>query len=333
MLAALVVSAPVVAGAQPHRGRPGRPGAIQPFSPQVEATLRQCEALFDRSRFAEAVTAIDALPPRARALPRVRALRAASRIGALVPAVEPDGWRALPPATQRELSALEPALSAATEDPRASLSLGRLHLLRARLDDARAALERSTRLRPEDPVAWNDLAMVLVTQHHLPEAERALVEATRRAPSDPEPFDNLGAVRLAQGRARESLEAFERAVEIDPRSPRFLSDLGSAQLSAGRIPEAVGTLQRAVALDPSSSVVAANLGYALSLANRSDEAVRVLTHATELDPRNLTALNNLGLVHLRRGERALARRCFERALTADATDPRARANLDAMGAD
>lgn len=329
----LGIVVPQGAWAQPSRRRPPSAASVHPFSTPVEA-VAAARALLRDGRPSDAVALLDRQRPAWRRAPALVAARAIARFQLLAPPLEPASARSLSPAAQRELAALEPALTrhgnSRPDDAAALLTLGRLRMVLGSLDPAASAFEAAGAADPRDPAAWNDLAMVLVALHRLPEADRALTRATERSGRDPEPWDNLGAVRLARGDARAAVEAFQRACELGPGTARYRSDLGAAQLAAGSPRDAIASFEAAAAASPGDPVVLGNLGYALSLTDRLDEAVATLRRAAAMPGRTATIEDNLGLVLLRRGDRAGAREAFQRAVALAPDDPRARAHLASL---
>lgn len=320
--------------AQPSRGRLQPAASVHPFSTPVEA-VAAARALLRESRPDAAVALLDRQRLAWRRSPELAATRAIARFQLLAPSLEPSSSRALGPAAQRELAAMEPVLTrhgnTRPDDALSALTLGRLRMVLGSLDAAASAFEAAGQADPRDPTPWNDRAMVLVALHRLPEAERSLTLATERSGRDPEPWNNLGAVRLARGDARSSVEAFQRACELSPTTARFRSDLGAAQLAAGAPRDAVASFEAAAAAAPDDPVVLGNLGYALSLSDRPAEALATLRRAAAMPGRTATIEDNLGLVLLRQGDRSGARAAFERAVALAPNDPRARAHLASMG--
>ncbi len=321
--------------AQPSRGRVPPGASVHPFSTVVEA-IAAARGLLRDGRPAAAVTLLDRQRPAWRRTPDLLATRGLARFQLLAPALEPASARALSPAAQRELAALEPTLtrygSSHPDDALAALTLGRLRMVLGTLETAASAFEAAGRADPRDPTPWNDRAMVLVAMHQLPEAERSLLRATERSGLDPEPWDNLGAVRLARGDARSAVDAFRRACELAPTTARYRSDLGAAQLASGSPRDAIASFEAAAAASPGDPVVLGNLGYALSLGDRLDAALATLRRAAALPGHSASIEDNLGLVLLRQGDRAGAREAFQRAVALSPNDARARTHLDSLNA-
>ncbi|HWZ91636.1 MAG TPA: tetratricopeptide repeat protein, partial [Polyangiaceae bacterium] len=86
-------------------------------------------------------------------------------------------------------------------------------------------------------------------------------------------------------------------------------------------------LDRAVALAPDRATFVSNLSYAYFLAGRLDDAIATATKASVLDPKLGSAWINLGTALAKKGDFAGADRAYQRALSIDPSDPRAKASL------
>jgi len=82
-----------------------------------------------------------------------------------------------------------------------------------------------------------------------------------------------------------------------------------------------------VALAPDRATYVSNLSYAYFLAGQLELSISTATKATKLDPKLGSAWINLGTALAKKGDLAAAERAYQRALTLDPSDPRAKANL------
>jgi len=88
-----------------------------------------------------------------------------------------------------------------------------------KLADARADLDRATRLDPQAPVGWLLRATLARREHDLPAAERAILEAGHHAPGDPDIGLEAGNIAAAQGRTALAHRAWHAVVTGAPGSP------------------------------------------------------------------------------------------------------------------
>jgi Flp pilus assembly protein TadD len=86
-------------------------------------------------------------------------------------------------------------------------------------------------------------------------------------------------------------------------------------------------LDRAVTLAPERATYVSNLSYAYFLTGQLDLAIATATKASKLDPKLGSAWINLGTALAKKGDFSAAERAYQRALSLDPSDPRAKANL------
>lgn len=142
-------------------------------------------------------------------------------------------------AVGRIVAAIEQALAVDPDLAEAHASLGNVHWLSWRFEDAERALRRALTLDPNYATAhlW------------------------------------LGRVLQADGRVDEALVELQRAVELDPLSSRTLDNYSNCLLLADRLSEGLAMAERAVALQPDNVQAQARRTTALADLGRSDEAV------------------------------------------------------------
>ncbi len=216
------------------------------------AQLRQCEALLELGRAAEALARIAVLAARDPSNPYIHTLMAQALLAVGAP--------------ERGAEAARRAISLAphNEWPHrlASIALARLGKRDLALAEARSAV----RLAPHNWMCLVWLAAVAVDRRSTRgEAESAASAALRLAPGEAEVQRIAGTVAMAAGRRDEAQVHFHRALSIDPQSSATLNELGRLALG-GRGPRggtklanAANTFADAVRTDPRATASRHNL--------------------------------------------------------------------------
>jgi TolB-like protein/Tfp pilus assembly protein PilF len=143
------------------------------------------------------------------------------------------------PAVARIVAAIEQALALEPDLAEAHASLGNIHWLSWRFEDAERALRRALTLDPNCATAhlW------------------------------------LGRVLQGDGRVDEALVELQRAVALDPLSSRTLDNYSNCLLLADRLTEGLAAAERAMALQPDNIQAQARRATALADLGRTEEAV------------------------------------------------------------
>lgn len=144
-------------------------------------------------------------------------------------------------------------------------------------------------------------------------AKSELPTLLKRAPDEPRVWILAGETALRSGDAKKSLEYFEKAISLDPSNPAPRTRIGQVRLSTGDTERALQDLRSSAAADPShfdADVSLINYHLGKREIGKAQAAVDVLQKKQLKNP--LTH-NLAGLVLLAKGDRAGARRAFERA--------------------
>ncbi len=141
------------------------------------------------------------------------------------------------------------------------------------------------------------------------EAERLAADALRSAPDDPLLAQALGHALMAQGRAAEAIEPLQRAARRSGDAT-LETLLARALAAAGRRDEAIDQLRRTTARRAAFPLAFLELGEQLGDAGRLDEGIDVLERGLALAPDATVLRMGLGRLHLKRHDRATARRLF-----------------------
>jgi len=204
------------------------------------------------------------------------------------------------------------------------------------------AIERyqeASRLDPGSPLPWLEIGEILLLQHQFAPAASAFLEAERRG-GKVEAVLGLGESRAGRGDWASALSEWLRALALDPEDPRVYVALGRAGIALGQFDQARDYLTRALQLDPSPQdaatahaltgrlLVDESLGLAEAAfreAGDEDMLAVLLAVSAEQDPARQAML--WGIAFLQRGELALARHHFERAVALAPGDAEALAYL------
>jgi tetratricopeptide (TPR) repeat protein len=143
------------------------------------------------------------------------------------------------------------------EDPWAHLSLGGVHLIRRRFDDAIAAIELALNLNPSFSHAQNLYATTLVFSGRCREAIDAVNRALRLSPHDPFVAFNYGNVALAHylsGNYAEAVRQSQAAVRLRPGYGSAYRLLAASAGMAGQTEIAAAALQDLRRVQPNASL-------------------------------------------------------------------------------
>jgi len=151
---------------------------------------------------------------------------------------------------------------------------------RAKLPEARTALDRALRLDPLNPLALAVQAALSESASGQPSLDR-LRESARERPLDFR-AQLLLAIAVGPGRPDERREALARAAKLAPSNATVLNALAWHDLAHGRATEAVEVARKAAGLAPGRAAVLDTLAAALALSGNCAEATRTEEQAVEL---------------------------------------------------
>jgi Flp pilus assembly protein TadD len=139
-------------------------------------------------------------------------------------------------------------------DRDAILQITYLQIEQKNFADALEVLEPLLKTTPNDVRALNNHGLALRGLKRLDEARRAFKRASRLASDDPLVLTNLGAVLVELGRATEGRTLHENALRALPGDPRLLANYGACLAVLGDRDRARETLDAALAADPANEV-------------------------------------------------------------------------------
>jgi len=172
-------------------------------------------------------------------------------------------------------------------------ALGRTHLGRGDLEQARSYVERAAAMRPDHPD-------ILLT----------LMDLDRR-----------------QGRVEDSVQRIRAAVEANPQSAALHRLWGVVALGMGQVEEAEASLRRAIEVNPDDLAAYRQLASLYAGTQRLDEAIRTYEKALEVRSDNAHLHHFLGVLYEYAGNTERAMERYEQALALDPDLAEAKNNL------
>ena len=185
------------------------------------------------------------------------------------------------------------------EDPRVLMMLARelINNHPDRLQEAKAACEKTIEIDPENVMAFGCLGYLLKDMERYEEAEEVFRRAIEIDPENVPALGSLGIFLHQLERYEEAEEAYKRAIEIDPEKALSWSSLGMTLHDLNRHAEAEEAYRRVIEIDPEDEGAWNNLGVLLSNnKKRHAESEKAFRKVTEIDPHFFVPWANLGLL-------------------------------------
>jgi len=168
------------------------------------------------------------------------------------------------------------------------LILGASALRSAKLDEARARLERSLALEPLNHIALRTLAQTLLDQGDAARAAELFARTRELRAGDPFSFEGETSALLALERVDDALDVARKFTEAAPSSALAWLTLGRVSFRRGDGAGARAGFGRALELEPDSFDAAYSLAAVDLYSSRRREALngfeRALAHSTRADP-------------------------------------------------
>jgi len=148
----------------------------------------------------------------------------------------------------------------------------------------------------------------------------AAMDTFRRAaqsnPSDPRPLLQLGLLMDGTGRRDQAKPYYEQILKIQPDQPVALNNLAYIKAEEGQdLDEALSMATRARQKMPNSPDIEDTLGWIYIKKNLSEEAVRLFKDLVAQQPNNASFHYHYGLALLQKGDRPMARKELEIAIS------------------
>ena len=199
-----------------------------------------------------------------------------------------------------------------------------------KLGEWRKAAQRLSEAIESDPTyldAHFNLANIEFRHEELNEAQREFSAALQLNGEDGESHAGLGAVLAALGQPAEARVHLQRAVELGSGSADVLFALAALDAASGDRESAAVHLRQSIALRPQNADAHRGLAALDAAAGDLPGAIAEERAVLKLEASRPDDWNDLGVMLARSGDREAARGAFEKALSLDATNQTARANL------
>lgn len=202
--------------------------------------------------------------------------------------------------------------------------LARAQLGDGKGDAALATYRQALALNPALEFLHLNLADAYRALQRSREAREEYEAALRLDPRCAAAWLRLAELAAGEGHAEAASSLLRRAAEAGTDSAVVFTRLAELEIAAGLFAAAGKDLDRATRIAPGWVPAWLRWGELAEQEGRGDEAVARYLRGEAADGRNADACLHLGRLLLRRGERALARRYLDRALTLDPGSPAGR---------
>ena len=225
---------------------------------------------------------------------------------------------------------LDLAIGLAPDDADAYNNLGAILLDQGELTEAETYFRRARDLEPDDADINFNLGLILLRRGNLVEARSSFETVIKTRPDDADAHHNLGLTWRAEGgavAAAAAIKAFRKAVTIDGDSCDSLLELSTLLREDGCLTEALATSDRVLQAGEETGHSAYNHGAVLYEFGRYDDAVRFFQRALAADAPDPRAHDALGRALAAGGDMDGAIRAFRRGLEAQPDNHRIKRNL------
>ena len=214
-------------------------------------------------------------------------------------------------------TAIQQHLSKGPENPRGLLLAGAIEYELQSYVQAENYLSRVLAHAPRNAFAWRLLIGSYVRRGQAARALEKLQPILSQIQNDPGMLSLAGEVMMMNGEAKQASEYFAKAAKLDPKNTRSQTGLALSHLAQGEAETGFRELEQAAS---TGSDIRADLALiAAHVRQREfDKALAAVNRLQKKQPGSPIPFNVRGGVLLAKGDRAAARREFERALEVDA---------------
>jgi len=203
-----------------------------------------------------------------------------------------------------------------TTGPGAYNSIGMLHLLFGRFDEARDAFENAIRLDSLNGVAHDGLANILIHEGRTEQAMHELQIALKFDPNQVRALATLASLLSQKGEQEEALQVAERALKVSPEFSILHNNLGLIYRRSDQFELAEKHYKLAIEYDSQQDAPYVNLAQLYRQQGKEEEAIdqfRASIAARPYYPNDI-ALANLGVHHFNNKEIPKALALYTKAL-------------------
>lgn len=184
---------------------------------------------------------------------------------------------------------------------------------------AEAALQKVLAREPKHKFARMMLVRTYMSSGQATRAMDALKPLVDGGDDDPEVMSLAGDVYMQTGDTARAARHYARAAQLDPKSSRKRAALGVSHIAMGDTDAGLRELQEAAAADTGVRADLALIANAMT-AGKFDVALTAIDALEKKQPDKALPHDLRGAVFIGKGDKAGARKSFERALALDGTD-------------
>lgn len=206
-------------------------------------------------------------------------------------------------------------LKVAPEHQKSLLLFGSINFAQKDYEQAAYYIGKYLQLEPSNTSARKLLgrAYILLGQHK--EAQKALRPGLQENKNDAELLALVGLSQLQGGDVESGIVDLEKALAAAPASNALRSELAKAYISTGETEDAIDQLAKIVAEGGNKNQAEVMMVSAYLRAKQYDDAINVVLDILERSPQDTSVVALVGNVFAASGDRAEARKYFDKALT------------------
>ncbi|MGA3186532.1 MAG: tetratricopeptide repeat protein [Bryobacteraceae bacterium] len=196
------------------------------------------------------------------------------------------------------------------------LVLAKFYVQAERYDEAIGIYQTLLTQDPRSPDLLFQMAETERRKGDLNMAVDTFRRCSQAAPADTMCLTQLGLILDGTGKAEQAKPIYEQILKIQPDHPVALNNLAYIKAQEGvDLDQALTMSQRARQKMPNSAEVSDTLGWIYIKKNLSEDAVRLYKDLTDKYPANPTFHYHYGMALLQKGDKPLAKKEFETALS------------------
>ncbi|MEO8368045.1 MAG: tetratricopeptide repeat protein [Candidatus Solibacter sp.] len=220
----------------------------------------------------------------------------------------------------KALAELQAVVTRAPENPVSHYNLGRAHLARGEMEQARQQFIKAIELRSDYILARLSLAQLQVNRAEFEAALKTSEEILKIDKGNVNARLIESAALMGQKKFGDSRVMLDAMLKTSPGSPDVLFQLGVVNLAENRFKEAEDAFRRSYQLNPANSRGLMGIVETSMAQNKTDEALKILQAESDKAPNRLDLLLAMGNTAVRAGKYDLAIQTFNKVLGQMAKD-------------